>query len=170
MISKIYEFMIYLSTVYSMRYLKWIFPTIMLAYLFIYICSVIFIYPEVSADISYKLNTKECMVYILSGFKMDQLEGISLTFMLLYIFLKYFHVTTCCLFSFSRHSMLNFLNVKIIYLSTVFTANSVDWIFPTIMLAWFVIPVTSIHNFSSFELYPEFNVILSHWKYHLYIH
>ena len=57
-LSSLYEFTIYLSTGYSMRYLKLILPTIMLAYLFILVCSFICVYFKFLEEIPSELNMK----------------------------------------------------------------------------------------------------------------
>ena len=72
MLANLCEFTIYVSTEYLMRYMKWIFTTIMLACLFIAVCSVSCIYSEVSAVIMYYMNIKEYLIYIDKMFTIEQ--------------------------------------------------------------------------------------------------
>ena len=133
----------------------------MLAYLFTSICSVICVYRWVSWDIPYDPNMKYYIRYISTGFTMayykmhiaDSYDDILVSTILI----------SYNVFNIKVQMRLNayFLNEWMVYLSTLFSINPEDWIFPTCMLVYCFITMNSIHYVSSSVLskYPILDYI-----------
>ena len=84
--------------------------------------------------------------FISTGVKIYEQEWIVLITMLVYWFLQNGQFSMSLFLSYIRHSMLYPLNYYTIYISTMYKINSVELIFLPIMLAYFSIPVISIHD------------------------
>ena len=113
---------------------------------FITVCSVVYDYTVISADIPYELNMKDHIIYISTGFTGGEMDFIFLTIMLAYYFLQYCYLTIYQFFNLIRHSMLVSLSKYMIYPYTLSKINTLYWIQPAIVLAYFVILFISIYD------------------------